>query len=317
MGFFRGVFGKIVVVLLSVSLIAVAAKPVTAEETVRIGVLQTVDHEALNAVLNGFQEELAQSDFAERIQWDIQVANGDMSNLQSMSEKLARDNDVLFAIATPAAQALAVVEEEKPIFIAAVTDPVEAGLAESMENSGRNITGTSDMAPIDQQVDLLVRNFPQAKTIGIIYNSSEINSVIQAEAATELLEELGLNVEIQTVTSTNDIAQAMQAVVQKVDAMFMVTDNTIDSAIALVGDIAKEAKVPLVGSSDSVILKNGLMTLSNSYEEYGKQTAQMLIRLLEESLTPSQLPIELGKEFQIVINESFAQAIGIDPETIH
>lgn len=317
MGFFRGIFGKIVVVLLSVSLIAVAAKPVTAEETVRIGVLQTVDHEALNAVLNGFQEELAQSDFAERIQWDIQVANGDMSNLQSMSEKLARDNDVLFAIATPAAQALAVVEEEKPIFIAAVTDPVEAGLAESMENSGRNITGTSDMAPIDQQVDLLVRNFPQAKTIGIIYNSSEINSVIQAEAATELLEELGLNVEIQTVTSTNDIAQAMQAVVQKVDAMFMVTDNTIDSAIALVGDIAKEAKVPLVGSSDSVILKNGLMTLSNSYEEYGKQTAQMLIRLLEESLTPSQLPIELGKEFQIVINESFAQAIGIDPETIH
>lgn len=317
MGFFKGIFEKIVVVVLSVSLIGLVTQPVTAAETLRIGVLQTVDHEALNAVLQGFQEELEQSEFADRIQWDIQVANGDMSNLQSMSEKLSRDNDILFAIATPAAQALAVVEEEKPIFIAAVTDPVEAGLAESMESSGRNITGTSDMAPIDQQVDLLVRNFPQAKTIGIIYNSSEINSVIQAEVATELLEALGLDVEIQTVTSTNDIAQAMQSVVQKVDAMFMVTDNTIDSAIALVGDIAKEAKIPLVGSSDSVILKNGLMTLSNSYEEYGKQTAQMLIRLLEESLTPAELPIELGKDFQIVINESFAQAIGIDPETIH
>lgn len=286
------------------------------EEPIKIGVVQYVEHEALDAVLKGFQETLDNSDYADRIEWDINNASGDQASLQSLSEKVARDNDILFAIATPAAQTLASVEQEKPIFIAAVTDPVEAGLAESIEVPGGNITGTSDMAPIEEQVDLLVRNFPDVETVGLIYNSSEVNSQVQAAVAVELLEAQGLETEVQTVISTNDIAQVMNSVVGNVDAMFMVTDNTIDSAISLVGDIAKDAGIPTIGSSDSVVRTNGLATLSNSYEDYGIQTAEMVIRMLDEELNPGEMEIELGKEFQIVVNEDFAEAIGVDPSGI-
>ncbi|MBA5729336.1 ABC transporter substrate-binding protein [Aerococcaceae bacterium INB8] len=286
------------------------------EETINIGVVQYVEHEALDVVLKGFQETLDSSAYGDRIEWDINNASGDQASLQSLSEKVAHDNDILFAIATPAAQTLASVEQEKPIFIAAVTDPVEAGLADSIEAPGGNITGTSDMAPIEEQVDLLIRNFPDVETVGLIYNSSEVNSQVQAGVAVELLEEHGLATDVQTVISTNDISQVMNALVGNVDAMFMVTDNTIDSAITLVGDIAKESGIPTIGSSDSVVRTNGLATLSNSYEDYGVQTAEMVIRMLDEDLSPGEMEIELGKDFQIIVNEDFAEAIGVDPSTI-
>lgn len=307
---------KFVIMTLSLIPLVVVNTAVQAQETIKIGVVQYVEHEALDAVLKGFTETLDNSDYADQIEWDINNASGDQASLQSISEKIARENDVLFAIATPAAQTLASVEQEKPIFIAAVTDPVEAGLADSVEEPGRNITGTSDMAPVEEQVQLLLRNFPDVETVGLIYNSSEINSQVQVEAAVEILEANGLATEVQTVISTNDISQAMNALVQEVDAMFMVTDNTIDSAISLVGDIAKEAGIPTIGSSDSVVRTNGLATLSNSYEDYGIQTAEMVIRMLDEDLNPAEMPIELGKDFQVIVNEEFAEAIGVDPASI-
>lgn len=304
-------------VLLTLMPLASLTQVVKAEEdTIKIGVVQYVEHEALDAVLKGFQETLDASDYADHIEWDINNASGDQASLQSLSEKVARDNDILFAIATPAAQVLASVEQEKPIFIAAVTDAVAAGLVESNEAPAKNVTGTSDMAPIADQVDLLTRNFPEVETVGLIYNSSEVNSQVQAELAVEYLEEQGLKTEVQTVTSTNDISQVMNSLVGNVDAMFMVTDNTIDSAITLVGDIAKEAGIPTVGSSDSVVMANGLATLSNSYEDYGIQTAEMVIRMLDEGLDPAEMPVELGKDFQVIVNEDFAEAIGVDPASI-
>ena len=307
------------VAVLTVLLSSFAGIQLTAsaqEETIKIGILQYVEHEALDAAREGFIERLEESEYGDRIEFDVQNASGNQTTLQSISEKIARDNDILYAIATPAAISLASLEQEKPIFIAAVTDPIEAGLAESMEEPGRNVTGTSDMQPLDEQVDLLVENFPEAKKIGLIYNSSEVNSQIQANQAIELLEERGLETVEATVVSTNDIAQALNSIITEVDAMFMVTDNTIDSAITLVGDIAKENNVPTIGSSDAVVEQNGLATISNSYTDYGTQTADMVIRMLDEGLTPAEMPIELGKDFEIVVNAEFAEAIGIDPESI-
>ena len=307
------------VAVLTVLLSSFAGIQLTAsaqEETIKIGILQYVEHEALDAAREGFIERLEESEYGDRIEFDVQNASGNQTTLQSISEKIARDNDILYAIATPAAISLASLEQEKPIFIAAVTDPVEAGLADSLEDPGRNVTGTSDMQPLEEQVDLLVNNFPDAENIGLIYNSSEVNSQIQADQAKELLEGRGLNTVEATVVSTNDIAQALNSIITEVDAMFMVTDNTIDSAITLVGDIAKENNVPTIGSSDAVVMQNGLATISNSYHDYGTQTADMVIRMLDEGLTPAEMPIELGKDFEIVVNEDFAEAIGIDPESI-
>lgn len=288
----------------------------SAEETIKIGILQYVEHEALDAAREGFVQRLEESEYGDRIEFDIQNASGNQTTLQSISEKIARDNDILYAIATPAAISLASLEQKKPIFIAAVTDPVEAGLADSLEKPGRNVTGTSDMQPLEEQVDLLVNTFPEAKKVGLIYNSSEVNSIIQAEAAVALLKEKGIETVEATVVSTNDIAQALNSIIKDVDAMFMVTDNTIDSAITLVGDIAKENNVPTIGSSDAVVKQNGLATISNSYTDYGVQTADMVIRMLDEELSPAEMPIELGKDFTVVVNPDFAKALGIDPASI-
>lgn len=131
-----------------------------------------------------------------------------------------------------------------------------------------------------------------------------------------LLEEKGLEVLESTVVTTNDVSQALNSIIDEIDVLFMVTDNTIDSAISLVGDIAKENNVPTVGTSDVVVMENGLMTISNSYYDYGVQTADMVIRMLDEDLDPAEMPIELGQDFQLVVNEDFANAIGIDPESI-
>lgn len=289
---------------------------VLAQDTIKIGILQTVEHDALNAVREGFQEQINQSSLKDRVEWDVQNANGDLTTLQSMAEKLARDNDILLAIATPAAQALANIETEKPIFIAAVADPVKAGVAESLESSGRNVTGTSNMSPTAEQAELLVRNFPEAKTVGLIYNSSEVNSQVQVERAQKAFDELGINLELATVASTNEIGQVMESLVKNVDSVFLVTDNTIDSAISLVGDIAKKAGLPVVGSADTTIKANGLMTLSYPYLEYGKQTANMVVKMLDEGLAPKDMPIELAKEWQLFVNEDYAKVIGVDPTGI-
>lgn len=289
---------------------------VQAQDVIKVGILQYVEHEALDAAREGFIDRLEESDYADRIEIDVQNANGDQSNLQSISEKLVRENDILYAIATPAAQALAIAEESKPIFFAAVTDAEEAGLVDSNEKPGRNISGTSDQAPVEDQVALLRAGFPEAETVGLIYNASEVNSQIQAEQAIELLEAEGLQVEVATVVSTNDIAQALNSLLNKVDAMFMVTDNTIDSAISLVGDMAKEKNIPTIGSSSTVVEANGLATVSNSYYDYGVQTADMLIRMLDEDLSISDMPVEFGQNYQVIINEDFAEAIGVDAQAL-
>ncbi|PMB84347.1 hypothetical protein CJ205_06050 [Dolosicoccus paucivorans] len=158
--------------------------------------------------------------------------------------------------------------------------------------------------------------FPDIKTVGILYDSSAVNSVVQVEIAKKELENKGIKVEEQTVTSTNDVHQAMSAVARKVDGLFMVTDNTIDSAIQLVKDIALENKLPMIGTSKEVIEKHGLATMSNSYEDYGRQTADMIIRMLEDDLNVSQMPVEMGKDFELVVNEENAKKLGIDPKTI-
>lgn len=284
------------------------------DREIKIGVLQYVEHNALDAARQGFVDRLNDSPYGEQIVWDIKNASGDQANLQSITNVLVRENDYLYAIATPAAQSLARAESEKPIFFSAVTDPVDAGLVESFETPGRNATGTSDMQPIADQVDLLVGSFPLVKHVGLIYNSSEINSTLQAEQASKFLREKNIMPEIATITSANDIPSVLGSLLDKVDAMFMLTDNTIDSSITLVGEMTKSKGIPMVGSSAEVVLENGMLTLSNSYYDYGVQTADMFIRMLEEDLDPSEIPVELGRDFELVVNEEYVKAIGLDPD---
>lgn len=281
---------------------------------IKIGILQYVEHNALDAARKGFMDRMNESKYGEQIVWDIHNASGDQANLQSMTNMVVRNNDYLYGIATPAAQSLAMAESKKPIFFSAVTDPLSAGLVDSLDNPGKNVTGTSDMQPIEDQVTLLVNYFPSVRRVGILYNSGEINSKVQADEAEKYLEERGVEVDIATITSSNEIPSVLGSLLKQVDAMFMVTDNTIDNSIALVGDMVKDAGLPMVGSSEEVALENGMLTLSNSYYDYGVQTADMLIRLLDQDLKVNQLPVELGKDFKIIVNEDFCRSIHVDPE---
>lgn len=288
-------------------------------EPINVGVLQYVEHESLDQNYQGFVDGLAEAGYVEGENLHLHYLNAsaDNANLQSMSENVVNSSDYLFAIATPAAQALVNIEAEKPILFSAVSDPVGAGLVNALENPDKNVSGTTDAGPIKEQVDLLKVIVPDAKKVGLIYNSGEANSVSEAEKATAALEALEIEVIEATVTSTNDISQVMSNLVsEEVDAIFTVTDNTIASAMALVGDLAKEAGLVIVGGSKDMTLANGLATYGLDYYELGKQTGQMLVRLVQEGTESGMPSVETAANLELVINEENAEELGIDPASI-
>ncbi len=293
-----------------------------AQEPIEIGVLQYVEHESLNQNYQGFLNGLKDAGYieGENLKINYLNASGDTANLQTMSENVTNNSDYIFAIATPAAQAVANVEKEKPIFISSVSDPVSAGLVKSVENTETNVTGnltgTMDAGPIPQQVSLISEVAPEAKKVGILYNSGEANAVSEAGIAHEVLETEGYEVSEATITSTNDISQVMGNLVEEVDVIFIVTDNTVASAMSLVGDLATEANVPLVGGSKDMVLENGLITYGLDYYKLGEQTAEMLVRMIDENLEVSEMSLEKPRDLELVINEKNAEKLGIDPELI-
>lgn len=288
------------------------------EDVINIGILQYVEHDSLDANREGFIDGLKEAGYVdgENIKINVLNAAADNSNLQTMAETLGNSNDYIFAIATPAAQAVANVVTDIPVYFSSVTDPVDAGLVESLEKPGGNVTGTTDGGPITEQVDLLLSIVPEAERIGIIYNSGETNSLGEATKAADYIESLGKEPVVSTVTSTNDISQAMSALVSEVDAIFTVTDNTIASAMPLVGDLAKEAGLAVVGGSKDMVVENGLATYGLDYYELGKQTAQLLVKQIEEELDTADIPVESAAVLELVVNEAYAETIGIDPTSI-
>lgn len=291
---------------------------VSAQDAINVGVLQYVEHDSLDQNYQGFLNGLNEAGYVEGENLNINFLNasGDTANLQTMSESVTNDSDYIFAIATPAAQAIANVESDKPIFISSVSDPESAGLVESVDAPGTNVTGTMDAGPLQEQVDLIESVAPDATTVGILYNSGEANAVSEAASARTILEDTGYEVTEATITSTNDISQVMGTLVNEVEVVFVVTDNTIASAMALVGDLATEAGLPIVGGSKDMVLENGLITYGLDYYKLGEQTAEMLVRLVEEDLNVAEMPIERPNDLELVINEDNAEKLGIDPSNI-
>lgn len=307
-----------VLFMVSIGIVLVAcgtdSQTTNGDESYTIGILQFMEHNSLTEAKDGFMDELKESGLD--IEFEVMNGQGDQSNLQSMSEQLSNNTDLMLAIATPAAQSLATVEQEKPILFTAVTDAEDAGLVDTNEVPGRNLTGTSDMVPIDEQIALLLSIVPDADTIGIIYSSSEPNSQIQANLAIEALEAAGINVEVSTVSSTNDVQQIMTSLAPKIDGLYIPTDNTIASTIATVGEVAEEYNLPVVGGDSNQVDGGALATYGISYEELGRQTARMAIEILQKGLSPAELPVEFSDNLELAVNEDMADAIGIDPDSI-
>lgn len=288
------------------------------EETVNVGILQLMDHESLNASREGFLDVLEEAGYVdgENLSVDYQNAQGDQSNLQTMSERLSGDSDLILAIATPAAVSLANLDQEKPILFTAITDPVDADLVESLEKPGGNLTGTTDAGPIEEQIDLLLSLISEGGKVGIIYNSSEPNSVIQGDQATAFIEAAGSKVVLKTVSSTNEVQQAMESLAGDVDGIYVPTDNTLASTMATVADVAKANKLPVVtafSENDSV---SGLATYGIDYYELGRQTGEMALEIIENKANPATMPVESSDNLELIINEEMAEELGIDPTSI-
>ncbi|MBF0778953.1 tryptophan ABC transporter substrate-binding protein [Streptococcus cuniculi] len=293
-------------------------KPQVEGETVRVGVLQFVTHEALDEIYRGIQDGLAEEGYkGDKIKIDFMNAEGDQGKIATMSKQLVSNgNQVLVGIATPAAQGLANATSDLPVVMGAITDPVGAKLVKSLEQPGANVTGVACPEPIAQQLDLIKKMMPNAKTLGVLYSSNEDNSKLNVERFTELAEKEGYTVLAYPVPSSNEIAATMSVMTSKVDAIWIPQDNTIASAFKTVVASNKEAKVPIFPSADTMVKEGGLASVVVSQHGLGISTGKMVAKILKGA-KPAETSVDVVDQGTPIINKKVAAELGITiPEDV-
>ncbi len=309
------VMKKLVSLLLAATIVSfVFAGGKKDDGKIRIGIVQLVEHPALDASYKGFVDALAAAGYVDgqNITLDYNNAQGEQANCQTIAQKLVNDNDsLILAIATPAAQAVANLTDSIPILVTAVTDPESAKLVKSNKMPGTNVSGTSDLTPVAQQIKLLKKLVPDAKTVGLLYCSNEQNSIFQINIAKETCEQLGLKYVEATVSSSNEVQQVTQSLIGKVDAIYTPTDNMIASGMATVGMVANEAKIPVICGEENMVKNGGLATYGINYYELGKQTGEMAIDILKNGKKPADMPIQYQDKCTLKVNDETAKTLGI------
>lgn len=288
------------------------------EGPIKIGALHYIDHESMEKAETGFFQALEDNGYIDGENIEVQILNaqGTHSNLNPMAEQIAGGNDLILSLGTAASQAVANVEQEKPVVFAAVTDPVDAGLVESQESPDGNITGTSNYMPIELQIKLLLSIDPDAERVGVIYDQSEPNAAIQAEQAIQLIEEAGLEPVITTVTSTNDVQQNLMSIADDIDLLYAPTDNIIMSTIATIKEITLQHQIPSVLGAPEMVEGGGLATYSVDHEAIGYQAGEIAVDIIEGNAEPATTPYQHADELILVVNEEVAGQLGIDPDSI-
>jgi len=285
------------------------------DKKTKIGVIQLIEHPALDKSYKGFVDGLAEAGYkdGENITIDYQNAQGEQANCVTIANKFVNDrDDLIFAIATPAAQAVANLTKEIPILITAVTDPATAKLVKSNKMPETNVSGTSDLTPVAAQIRLLKRLVPESKTVGLLYCSSEANSIFQINLAKEACAESGLSFIEGSVSNSNEIQQVCQSLVGKVDAFYVPTDNMLAAGMANVAMVANEAKIPVICGEDGMVASGGLATYGINYYELGKLTAMQAVKVLRDGAKPAEMPIEYLEKFDFSYNKETAEKIGIN-----
>ena len=285
----------------------------SSDKTYKVGVLQLTEHSALDAANKGFIAALDESGL--KYEADQQNAQNDQSACATIASKFVGDGkDLIFVIATPAAQAVAGATSDIPIVGTAITDYAGAKLVNDNDKPGTNVTGTSDMNPVDDQIAMLHKVLPDAKKVGLLFASNEANSEIQIEMAEAALDKLGLSHDRYTVSNSNELQSVVESMVGKVDAVYSPTDNTIAAGMAQVGQIAKENKLPIIPGEKGMCEAGGLCTLSIDYTELGHMAGEMAVKILKGEGKPEDMAIEQedASKLEIVKNDDMAQALGID-----
>ncbi|MDH5161772.1 ABC transporter substrate-binding protein [Heyndrickxia oleronia] len=282
------------------------------EKTYKIGVTQYVEHPSLDAAFEGFKKAIEESGL--KVEYDTQNAQADNSLNTTIANNLVSSNvDLIFANATPSAQAVASATKDIPIIFTSVTDPVGAELITSMDQPGANVTGTIDTHPeaIPNTLKFMKEQL-NMKKIGMVFNSGEQNSRAQVDIVKKLAEEQGLKIEEAPVATSADVKQATESLVGKVDGYYIITDNTVVSALESVISVANDNKLPvMVGEFDSV-KRGGLGAYGFEYFDIGYEAGQMAVKILKDGKKPSELPAQPPQNLKLVINKKAAEAAGIE-----
>lgn len=288
----------------------------TSTPGIKIGIVQIVEHPSLDASRNGFLDALAENGYkeGENLVVNYENAQGDIPTLNSIAQSLADDEyNLILAIATPSAQAVANATKNTsiPVLFTAVTDPVAAGLVKSMDKPDTNLTGTTDMAPVAEQIQLIRDINPSVKNVGIIYNSGEVNSVVQVDLVKEVAEKLDLKIVEAVATNTSEVDQAAKSLVGQVDAIYVPTDNVVVTALEAVLQVAEKNNILVVSAEKDSVYRGAVATIGLDYYKLGRQTGEMALKILSGEAKPQDMPVEVQEQTDIIINLKAAKAANI------
>ncbi|KVD34846.1 ABC transporter substrate-binding protein [Burkholderia sp. MSMB1072] len=277
-----------------------------------VKVLSIVDHPALDAIRDGVRAELkAQGYGDDKLKWEYQSAQGNTGTAAQIARKFVGDKpDVIVAIATPAAQSVVAATKSVPVVYSGVTDPVAAQLVKGWGPSGTNVTGVSDKLPLDRQVALIKRVVPNAKTVGMVYNPGEANSVVVVKELKELLAKQGMALKEAAAPRTVDIGPAAKSLIGKVDVIYTNTDNNVVSAYEALVKVANEAKIPLVAGDTDSVKRGGIAALGINYGDLGRQTGKVVARILKGE-KPGAIASETSSNLELFVNTGAAAKQGV------
>lgn len=288
---------------------------------IKIGVLQLIEHNALDSAYKGFVDGLKEAGYEDgkNIIIDYQNAQGEQANCITIGQKFINDkSDLILAIATPAAQAIANMTKDIPILITAVTDPADSKLVADNNAPGGNVTGTSDLTPVEAQIELLKEIIPNVKTVGLLYCSSEQNSVFQINIAKKKLDAMGIKYIDIAISNLNEIQQVIQNIIGKVEAIYTPTDNMIANGMATVALMTEPAKLPVICGEGGMTMLGGTATYGINYYELGKLTSTQAVSILKGDKKTFEMPIEYLQKFDLVVNTNMIESIGLTiPESLY
>lgn len=287
------------------------------KKVIKLGITQIVEHPSLDAAQKGFLAALKDNGFIEgdNLEVDLQIAQGDMSNNASIAQKFAADKkDLILGISTPSTQAVVQQIKDTPILFTAITDPLGAKLVSSLEKPGGNVTGTSDTHPeaISKLMNFIASQFPKVKTIGIVANEGEQNSLINVKQAENALSKLNIKVVKSAVSNSSEVKQGAESLVGRCDAIYVPKDNTVVAALESVIQVAEQNKIPLfVGEKDSV-KRGGFASYGFEYYDLGYTTGKMAAEILKNGKNPGDIPVGFPENLDLAINMKAAKNEGIE-----
>lgn len=284
-----------------------------AADVAAVKVLSIVEHPALDSIRDGVRAELQAAGYEEgkNLKWEYQSAQGNTGTAAQIARKFVGDNpSVIVAIATPTAQAVVAATKTVPVVYSGVTDPIAGQLVSTWDPSGTNVTGVSDKLPLEKQVALIQRVVPHAKTVGMVYNPGEANSVVVVKALKELLAQQGMTLKEAAAPRTVDIAPAAKSLIGKVDVIYTNTDNNVVSAYEALVKVANDAKIPLIAADTDSVKRGAIAALGIDYSDLGHQTGKMVLRILKGE-KPGAIASETSDKLQLFVNPGAAQKQGV------